>query len=179
MASLNMNGTYKLEVETIDSQVTKTSPGNYALGKKDDKGTFLVGYVGRADKDVNGRLKSWVGKTRRPLFKYSYASSAKAAFEKEIRHEVFVPEHYSVMGAIGAGILAKENNERTGALTRFKGFDVAEKEFVPSSFECDGCSNRCEVIKIEIGGRMVAAIGDRCGKWTAMCVQEPWRNANV
>lgn len=83
MASLGMNGPYKLDKESIDAKLTKTSPGNYALGKKDDDGTFRVGYVGRADSDVNARLNSWVGKTKRPLFKFSYASSAKAAFEKE------------------------------------------------------------------------------------------------
>ena len=83
MASLGMNGPYKLDKETIDEQVTRTSPGNYALGKKNDKDKFLVEYVGRAGKDVNNRLKSWVGKTKRPLFKYKYATSAKAAFEKE------------------------------------------------------------------------------------------------
>jgi len=83
MATLNMKGPYKLDAKTIDAQVTKTSPGNYALGKRNEEGTFLVGYVGRADKDVNGRLKSWVSKTKRPLFKFSYASSTKAAFEKE------------------------------------------------------------------------------------------------
>ena len=83
MASLGMNGPYKLNRDTIDAKVTKKSPGNYALGRKDPDGTFLVGYVGRADSDIKGRLKSWVGKTKRPLFKFSYATSAKAAFEKE------------------------------------------------------------------------------------------------
>jgi hypothetical protein len=83
MATLGMKGPFKLDKETIDREVTRTSPGNYALGRKNEKGTFLVDYVGRADSDVKARLKSWVGKTTRPLFKYSYESSAKAAFEKE------------------------------------------------------------------------------------------------
>jgi len=83
MASLGMKGPYELNEMTIDTQVTKTSPGNYALGKKNDAGTFVVGYVGRSDSDVNARLKSWVRKTKRPLFKYSYATSPKAAFQKE------------------------------------------------------------------------------------------------
>ena len=83
MASLGMSGPYKLGKATIDAQVTKTSPGNYALGREDDEGTFRVGYVGRSDSDVNARLKWWVGKTTRPLFMYSYATSANAAFEKE------------------------------------------------------------------------------------------------
>lgn len=83
MASLGMSGSYNLDNGTINREVTRTSPGNYALGRKDDKGTFLVNYVGRADSDVNARLKSWVGRANYPLFKFSYATSAKAAFEKE------------------------------------------------------------------------------------------------
>jgi hypothetical protein len=83
MASLAMEGPYKLDAKTIDAQITHKSPGNYALGKKNDEGTFLVGYIGRSDSDLGARLKSWVGNTTRPLFKFSYATSAKAAFEKE------------------------------------------------------------------------------------------------
>jgi hypothetical protein len=83
MASLGMQGPYPLTTAEIDRQVTKTSPGNYALGRTDDEGTFRIHYVGRSDADVNARLKSWVGKTRQPQFKFAYATSPKAAFEKE------------------------------------------------------------------------------------------------
>jgi hypothetical protein len=86
MPSLGMKGPYDLNKDTIDQEVTRTSPGNYALGSKNDKGKFHVSYVGRSDSDVNSRLKSWVGKTRHPLFKFSYATSAKAAFEKECQN---------------------------------------------------------------------------------------------
>lgn len=86
MPSLEMRGPYKLDKETIDKVVTKTAPGNYAFGKKNDEGTFEVGYVGRSDSDVNARLKAWIGNTKRPMFKFSYASSAKAAFEKECQN---------------------------------------------------------------------------------------------
>lgn len=82
MASLGMNGPYDLATAEVDMVVTKTSPGNYALGYVNDKKTFIVQYIGRSDSDVNGRLKAWVGKKYKK-FKYSYASSAKAAFEKE------------------------------------------------------------------------------------------------
>ena len=81
--SLGMEGPYKLDVETIDVQVTRKSPGNYALGVVTERGAFRPGYVGRSDSDVAASLKSWVGKTKKPLFKFSYASWAKAAFEKE------------------------------------------------------------------------------------------------
>ncbi|MEI6746346.1 MAG: hypothetical protein WCL34_10315 [Methylococcaceae bacterium] len=83
MASLNMNGSFVLSNTEIDNQVTKISAGNYALGKTEN-GIFNVRYVGRSDSDLNARLKQHVGK--HPKFKYSYASSPKAAFEQECRN---------------------------------------------------------------------------------------------
>ena len=80
MASLNMQGSYDLTNEEIDRRITKTSPGNYALGRVGND-TFYVHYVGRSDTDLNDRLKDWVGSYKR--FKFSYATSPKAAFEKE------------------------------------------------------------------------------------------------
>lgn len=83
MATLDMNGPYDLTTEKIDEKITKTSAGNYALGHLNDD-TFIVKYVGRADDDVNSRLKKWVGKYKK--FKFSYATSPKAAFEKECKN---------------------------------------------------------------------------------------------
>ena len=89
MASLNMDGAYDLTNNDISSQVTKTSAGNYALGymktKEDGGRTFVVEYVGRSDTDVAGRLKQHVGEKYKK-FKYSYATSPKAAFEKECKN---------------------------------------------------------------------------------------------
>lgn len=81
MASLGMKGPHSLTAKKIDEVVTKTSPGNYALGRSEGS-TFYVRYVGRSDEDLNGRLKEWVN-SKYPKFKYAYASSPKAAFEKE------------------------------------------------------------------------------------------------
>ena len=86
MAKLEMQGPYKLDAETVNKIVTKISAGNYALGKKDDEDVFKVGYVGRSDSDVNDRLLHWAEKSSRPLFKFSYASSVKEAFEKECKN---------------------------------------------------------------------------------------------
>lgn len=86
MASLNMKGPYELTTEKIDEKVTKTSAGNYALGRLSDA-SFPFSYVGRSDDDVNKRLKAWVGKsTKYTHFKFSYATSPKAAFEKECKN---------------------------------------------------------------------------------------------
>lgn len=86
MAKLNMEGPFSLDSDTVTEKVTKTSAGNYALGRKNDEGTFLVGYVGRSDSDVKDRLLHWADNSNRPLFKFSYASSPKAAFEKECQN---------------------------------------------------------------------------------------------
>ena len=83
MPTLNMQGPYPLATQKIDEVIVNTSAGNYALGYTAEK-TFYVRYVGRADSDVKGRLKKWAGKKDQyKEFKFSYASSPKAAFEKE------------------------------------------------------------------------------------------------
>jgi hypothetical protein len=85
MATLNMSGPYKLNNYQIDAAVREISPGNYALGLDGEK--FTVHYVGRSDDDLNKRLKQWVGKDAKYKdFKASYASSPKAAFEKECQN---------------------------------------------------------------------------------------------
>ncbi|MBC7330493.1 2-hydroxyglutaryl-CoA dehydratase [bacterium] len=88
----------------------------------------------------------------------------KYAFQRALGCEVLVPPYHHVMGAIGAGLLAMEEM-RDGKRSRFRGFEVAEMNFETSSFECKGCSNRCEIVEIKSNGRILARWGDRCGKW--------------
>lgn len=110
------------------------------------------------------------GKKLEPPFVFQGGVAAnkgiKAAFEREVGHEVIIPRNFSVMGAIGAAILARKYIESTGAATRFRGFESSDFDFSPASFECDGCDNACEIIKVELNGKIVAMWGDRCGKWT-------------
>ncbi len=88
----------------------------------------------------------------------------KAAFERELGLPVIIPPYYNVMGAIGAAYLAKEEVERTGH-TKFKGFAITDIEYHTSSFECDGCSNACEVVEILEGGKVIGRWGNRCPRW--------------
>ena len=88
----------------------------------------------------------------------------RSAFEKELGAEIIVPEHFAVMGAVGAAILALENNP---SKTGFKGFDIADRSFLTSSFICDDCPNLCEIIVIKEAGKIAARWGSRCGKWNA------------
>lgn len=88
----------------------------------------------------------------------------KKAFENALGFEVFVPENYNMMGAIGAAIIAKHTAAKNGK-TCFKGFDTADSSFSSKSFECEGCSNKCEVVMINENERAIGYFGDRCGRW--------------
>ncbi len=101
------------------------------------------------------------------------------AFEEALGVEVIVPEHHQTMGAIGAGLLAMENFQFTGAKTKFKGWEVGDFVFTSYTHECTDCANSCEVISIvqgEVGtqhpkapkdvqGDIIARWGGTCGKW--------------
>ena len=110
------------------------------------------------------------GKKLRPPYVFQGGVAAnvgiKAAFEKELGEKVMIPEYYDVMGALGAAILSREYIQFNQIATKFRGFEAADIEFTPSSFECTGCSNVCEVIKVEINGEVAAMWGDKCAKWT-------------
>ena len=60
MRQLEMHGSYPLDTSSIDEVLSRTSPGNYALGYMDGD-AFAVFYVGRSDIDVRARLHEWVG----------------------------------------------------------------------------------------------------------------------
>lgn len=86
MLKLNMcKKAYPFTSEEVDYQITKKQAGNYALGYINEKGIFIVQYVGRSDIDVNNRIKDhlYEGYTH---FKFSYASSPEDAFEKECQN---------------------------------------------------------------------------------------------
>ncbi|MTV49293.1 2-hydroxyglutaryl-CoA dehydratase [Heliobacillus mobilis] len=89
----------------------------------------------------------------------------RQAFEKALGHEIFIPEHHKVMGAVGSALLAQETVNRAGGLTQFKGFSMSEEKIAANSWECGDCPNLCEVIEIQEAGQLLARWGDRCGKW--------------
>jgi len=83
MPTLGLRGPWDLDDATIDRIITRTSPGNYALGHVKTDGPFVVLYVGRSDDDLNSRLHDWTGQTRYKSFKADYASSVREAYKKE------------------------------------------------------------------------------------------------
>ena len=82
MASSGLRGSFPLTKNSINENVTRLSPGAYALGRSGN-GKFYINYVGRSDSDVKGRLHDHVGTCSH--FKYEYYTSSKAAFGKECR----------------------------------------------------------------------------------------------
>ncbi len=107
------------------------------------------------------------GKSIRPtvLFQGGVAANegVKRAFEKALNTKMYVPQHFLVMGAIGAALLASKS--KTGQ-TKFVGFsDCIEPRFESRGFECQGCQNNCEIVEAVRDGAVVARSGSRCGKW--------------
>jgi hypothetical protein len=94
MASSGLRGPFALITATIDGVVTKTSPGAYALGWVNENRIFRIQYVGRADDDVNRRLKDWAP-ANYPEFKFEYYRSAEAAYRKEcdLYHDFKPPDN--------------------------------------------------------------------------------------
>jgi hypothetical protein len=95
MRSLEMSGSYPLSDEGIDEALTRTSPGNYALGYMDGD-TFHVFYVGRSDSDVRRRLHEWVGM---PSSYENHASPAKAPWRMHRRGHP--PVDMPALGRVG------------------------------------------------------------------------------
>lgn len=84
------------------------------------------------------------------------------SLEEELGHEVTVPEHCALMGAIGCAMMVKEAEIQK---TRFKGFNVSTSEYKSRSFKCDDCPNLCEITQLYDGNRFIGGVGSRCGKW--------------
>jgi hypothetical protein len=98
MGPLEMSGSFPLEDAVIDDVVSRTSPGNYALGYLDG-GTFVVFYVGRSDSDVRRRLHEWVGASSR----YErWTSCAQAPWGKHRR--AGIPLDAPALDRVGAGV---------------------------------------------------------------------------
>jgi predicted CoA-substrate-specific enzyme activase len=90
------------------------------------------------------------------------------AFEQELDMSVTVPPNYDVMGAIGAALLAREHAAHNSGETRFKGFRTDQFVYATRAFECQGCSNHCEIVSITVNDEPVARWGGRCGKWDVL-----------
>jgi predicted CoA-substrate-specific enzyme activase len=104
------------------------------------------------------------------VFQGGVAANAgmKAAFEKELVTQVIVPEHYDVMGALGAALVAAEEKSRKDGQSTFRGFKALNRDYATRTFECKGCPNLCEIVNITMDHETIARWGSRCGKWDSL-----------
>ncbi|MDP6379749.1 MAG: acyl-CoA dehydratase activase [Phycisphaerae bacterium] len=94
----------------------------------------------------------------------AYNRGIKAAFEKVLGKTVTVPPHHDIMGAIGVALIARDQWDGASP-SRFKGFDIRDREYEVSSFECEDCPNNCEIRVVEVKGEEKLTYGSRCGKF--------------
>lgn len=103
----------------------------------------------------------------------------RAALETQLGVPVKVPQHFKVMGALGAAILARQemaNNPRPSA---FRGAErIATFSCVPRSFICRDCANLCEINELYIDGGLHSRWGSRCGKWEDLTLSSAARDSN-
>jgi len=102
----------------------------------------------------------------RPIvFQGGVAANAgmRQAFERQLKWEIIIPKQFALMGAIGVAMLAKRLKDWDAS--RFRGFDLSTDVKRGDSFTCDGCENRCEIVKLLAAGELLAYLGSRCGKW--------------
>jgi predicted CoA-substrate-specific enzyme activase len=86
-----------------------------------------------------------------------------AAFEKVTGKKITVPEHNEVTGAIGCALLAMEENQ--SGKSNFKGWDLSDRPYELTSFECKECPNHCEIRRVTVKGEKPLFYGSRCEKY--------------
>lgn len=86
----------------------------------------------------------------------------RRAFQEILNCNIIIPRYHMVMGAFGAALIASQAGLK---ISRFRGFDVCEREITTQSFECPDCANRCEVVEIIDRGEVIGRSGGRCLKW--------------
>ncbi|MDR3037941.1 MAG: acyl-CoA dehydratase activase-related protein, partial [Candidatus Adiutrix sp.] len=93
----------------------------------------------------------------------SFNQGVHAAFEARLNKPVTVPDNADVTGAIGAALIARDR--RSGAASRFVGFDLSSRPYEIKSFECRDCDNRCEIRRVSVAGGAPLFYGSRCGRF--------------
>jgi predicted CoA-substrate-specific enzyme activase len=86
----------------------------------------------------------------------------RKALERELETDLIIPEHFGLMGALGAAKLAKRAKPYR---TQFKGFELSRKSCSTRGFECSECGNQCEVVQLLVDQQVVACWGDLCEKY--------------
>ncbi|MDP2719021.1 MAG: acyl-CoA dehydratase activase-related protein, partial [Dehalococcoidia bacterium] len=101
-----------------------------------------------------------------------YNNAVVSAFREALPgKKIIVAEHKEVTGAIGAALLAKENN--AGLESGFKGFtSVIESKPALSTFACNLCDYNCTISRLKTGGEKPTFFGSRCDLYDSNLIQD-------
>lgn len=80
-------------------------------------------------------------------------------FKEILKEDVIVDDDGHLMGALGIAILARQN--KTNKIYDLKINDI---KFETKGYECSGCPNNCEILKIYKNNELIETIGSVCGK---------------
>jgi predicted CoA-substrate-specific enzyme activase len=96
----------------------------------------------------------------------AFNGALRRCFEEKLGEPVVVPEQPHLQGALGIALLAQE---RVPQRTAFRGWDrLGAADVTIATERLEGCSNRCEALRIEDGGSgAVRRVGSRCDRCTA------------
>ena len=101
-------------------------------------------------------------KIREPIVFQGGVSKNKGVvkyFNEILNTTVIVDKNSHLMGAIGVAILSsKEKSNKDFNL------NINEINFETKGFECKGCSNNCEIVRIFKNKKLIDAYGNRCEK---------------
>lgn len=101
-------------------------------------------------------------KIREPIVFQGGVSKNKGVvkyFNEILNTNVIVDDNSHLMGAIGAAILSSKDN-----IDKEFSLNVNDIKFETKGFECKGCSNNCEIVKIFKNNKLIDVFGNRCDK---------------
>ncbi|MBC8512484.1 MAG: hypothetical protein H8D32_05840, partial [Dehalococcoidia bacterium] len=100
-----------------------------------------------------------------------YNQAVVSAFHKQLEGKtLIVAEQKEVSGAIGVGLLAKE--QMSGQESRFRGFqEVVDSECTLSTFTCKGCDNNCTITRMQMPNEKPTFYGSRCDRYDSTLSQ--------
>lgn len=80
-------------------------------------------------------------------------------FKEILNTDIIVDENSHLMGAIGIAILSSKDNS-----SKEFNLNISNIKFETKGFECSGCSNNCEIVKIYKDEKLIDIFGNRCNK---------------
>jgi len=80
-------------------------------------------------------------------------------FKEILNTDIIVDDNSHLMGAIGIAILSSKDN-----IDKEFNLNISDIKFETKGFECRGCSNNCEIVKIFKDNKLIDSFGNRCNK---------------